>query len=231
MSVLPFQPRDAVTPHGRCAIADEFDEFDEFDDMDDVDESLNRFGSFDRSHRVAHRVINPSVLSALTGFPPIPCQEFHHVLFDLLEAIGDHDGLIATPLVCIGRTAALPIAHEWLAAHPAVDVDATRESADESESNDALWRRIKAGIEAHSLALAVATGTNPSVTFGSIEAVSERLADDVLEIAVSCMPQQITELTETVLELVARLPETVRVVGNPGRSTCLTRDTFRGWQP
>jgi hypothetical protein len=223
MSVLPF-PRDAVTADGCFSIADEFD------DVDDVDESLNRYGSFDRTHRVAHRVINPSVLSAVTGFPPIPCQEFHHVLFDLLEAIGDYGGLIATPLLCVGRSDALPAAHAWLAAHPAVDVDAIREADHESESDDELWCRIKAEFEAHSLALAVATGTNPSLTFGSIEALSERLSDEVLEIAVSCMPQQITELTETALELIARLPESVNIVGNPGRSTCLTRDTFRGWQ-
>lgn len=226
MSVLPIQPRGTASADGRSSIED----IDDVEDVDDVDESLNRYGSFDRRHRVAHRVINPSVLSALTGFPPIPCQEFHHVLFDLLEAIGDDDGLIATPLVCVGRDDALLTAHEWLAAHPSGGVDAMRALADESESDDARWCRVKAAVEAHSLALALATGTNPSLTFGSIEAVSERLVDEVLEIALSCMPQQTTELTDLTLELIARLPDSVRIVGNPGRSVCLTRDTFRGWQ-
>ena len=209
MSVIPFQRRD---------------------DVDDVDESLNRYGSLDPANHLAHRVINPSALSALTGFMLTVCEEFHHVLFGLLETIGDFDGLIATPSVCIGRADALLTAGEWITSNPALDVEAAVAAADEMEPNQDLWQRIGDEIAAHSLALATSTGTNPSLTFGSIEAVSERLADDVLDITLSCIPKQIDELTTMALDLIARLPESVQIVGNPGRWTCLTRDTFRGWQ-
>jgi hypothetical protein len=209
MSVIPFHRRD---------------------DVDDVEESLNRYGSLDPANHCAHRVVNPSVLSALTGFPLDVCEEFHHVLFALLEAVGDFDGLIATPSVCIGRADALFTAGQWIASNPSIDVEAAIAAGDEMERNHDLWQRIADEITAHSLTLAMAIGTNPSLTFGSIEAVSERLADDVLDITLSCIPKQIDELTTVALDLIARLPESVLIIGNTGRSTCLTRDTFRGWQ-
>jgi hypothetical protein len=109
-------------------------------------------------------------------------------------------------------------------------------SADELEDNVDLDRRIDAAIEAHSLALAVAVDTNPSLTFGSIEAVSEQLVHDVLEITLSCRPDQIEALTVTALELLARLPRSTVIVGGAAARldrgpdalplACLTRDTL-----
>jgi hypothetical protein len=176
------------------------------------------------------------LLAALTGVGLPDCQDFHHVLFSLLESIGDFDGLIATPSVVVGRGEPLDAALAWLATYPAIDVDSMIASADELEDNVDLDRRIDAAIEAHSLALAVAVDTNPSLTFGSIEAVRERLVDDVLEITLSCRPDQIEALTATALELLARLPGSTVIVGGatarrrPGPSAqllaCLTRDTL-----
>lgn len=214
MSVLPF-------PTGH--------DVDDVDDVDDTDESTNRYGTLDATNGVAHRVVNASLLTAITGFAPIPCQEFHHVFFALLEDVGDFDGLIATPVGCIGRRAALAAAHAWIATHPAIDGGGVLATADE-ESGDDAWQRTIAQIEAHSMALAEAVGTNPSLTFGSVEAVSERLADDVLEIALSCLPEQVTTLTRVALDLVARLPESVRVVGGAARSTTLVGDPYDGWR-
>lgn len=203
--------------------------------VDDDDESLNRFGSAAEFNRYAHLAVNTTVISAITGFPTETCEEFHHTLFSLLEAVGDFGGLIATPLVCIGHVDARVRAQEWLAAHPAVDVGATRTAAedptaDDPDTDEQLWARIMAAIETHSLDLAAAVGTNPSLTFGSLEAVSERLQTDICEIAPTCMPTQVTTMTDVALDLVARLPESVHIVGGAGRTTCLTRDTFRGWR-
>lgn len=224
MSVHQFRPPRRSDAEAPCVD-------DELDDDDDFDESLNRYGTVDRANRRAHRVINTSVLAALTGYPTIVCEEFHHALFTLLEAVGDFDGLIAAPAVCVGRNEVPAVARAWVTEHRPVDVDATIEAADELEPNDDMWRRIMREIEAHSLALAVAAGTNPSLTFGSIEAVSERIVDGVLEIALSCMPEQIATLTRVAFDLIARPPESVVIVGEPGRASCLTRDTFDGWQP
>jgi hypothetical protein len=223
MSVLSFPPRDH---RAGCGVDIR---------VDDDDESLNRFGSDAEFNRYAHLAVNTTVLAAITGFPTEACEEFHHTLFSLLEAVGDFDGLIATPLVCIGQVDARARAQEWLAAHPAVDVGAMRAgdddpTGDDLDTDEQLWARIMTAIEAHSLDLAAAVGTNPSLTFGSLEAVSERLQTDICDIAPSCITAQVTTMTEVALDLTARLPESVHIVGGAGRTTRLTRDTFRGWQ-
>lgn len=223
MSVHSFPPRDSRAARGVDI------------GVDDDDESLDRFGSVAEFNRYAHLAINTAVISAITGFPTETCDEFHHTLFSLLEAVGDFDGLIATPLVCIGHVDTRARAQEWLAAHPAVDVGAMRAAAedptaDDPDNDEQLWARIMTAIQTHSLHLAAAVGTNPSLTFGSVEAVSERLQTDICDIAPSCMPAQVTTMTDVALDLIARLPDAVHVVGGAGRSTCLTRDTFRGWR-
>lgn len=230
MSVHQFPTRRLTDLDAPC-VDEELDDLGVDDDIDDGDETLNRYGTVDRPNRLAHRVINTSVLAALTGYPTVVCEEFHHVLFSLLESVGDFDGLITTPTVCVGRADALAVARAWVGEHPPVDIDARIADADETESNDETWRRIIADIEAHSLALAVVAGTNPSLTFGSLNAVSERITDGVLEIALSCMPEQITTLTRVAFDLIARLPDPVVIVGRPGRASTLARDPFEGWQP
>lgn len=230
---------DSITlglEHSAAYVVDDADDIDDAYDVDDLDESRHRFGGLDRSNRLAHRAITPPLLAALTGVGLPDCQDFHHVLFSLLESIGDFDGLIATPSVVVGRGEPLDSAPAWLAAHPAIDIDSMIASADELEDNVDLDRRIDAAIQAHSLALAVAVDTNPSLTFGSLEAVRERLVDDVLKITLSCRPDQIEALIATALELLARLPRSTVIVGGatarldrgPGARplACLTRDTL-----
>lgn len=230
MSVHPFQPArhpDVEAP----PIYEDDDADDGFDpNVDDLDETLARFGSVGPANRSAHRVINTSVLAALTGYPTYVCEEFHHALFTLLEDVGDFDGLLATPLVCVGRADVFDVAREWLAANPPVDVDAMLAARGDGETDDHLWSRINAAIDAHSLALAAAAGSNPSLTLGSIDAISDVIDDRMIEIALSTMPEQVIALTRVAFELIARLPESVVITGGASRATCLTRDTFDGWQ-
>lgn len=230
MSVHLFPCRSDVAT-GDFAV----DDVDDIDDVDDADESLNRFGSTDRRLRHAHLALNTTVIAAITGFPTDACEEFHHTLFTLLEAVGDFDGLIATPLVCIGRVDAAVRAQTWLAAHPAVDVAAMYTAACDPDADlpataGDIWTQIDAAIQAHSLGLATAADTNPSLTFGSIEALSERLQVDICEITLECMPAQVTTMTTVALDLIARLPESVHLVGGASRTTSLTRDRYAGWQ-
>lgn len=223
MSVLPFQPRHeagATLP----PIHDDTD-----DGFHDDDETLTRFGSTGPATRQAHRVINPGVLAALTGVPPVVCEEFHHVLFTLLDSIGDFDGLLATPLVCVGRADRLATAQVWLAEHPQAGIDAILDAAADEESDDSVWGRITAELATHSLALAAVVGSNPSLTFGAIDAIGMRLDDDLGRIALSTELEEVLLLTRAALELIARLPGTVVLTGGATISACLTRDTFGGW--
>lgn len=230
MSVHHLTPRRH--PEGtRPPIIEDEGADDRFDpDVDDLDETLKRFGSVGPANRRAHCVINASVLATITGYPTFVCEEFHHALFTLLEDVGDVDGLLTTPLVCVGRSDRLEAARQWLAAHPPVDVDAMLAARGDGETDDHLWSRINAAVDAHSLALAAAAGSNPSLTLGSIDAISDVIADRVFEIARSTMPAQIITLTRVALHLIARLPDTVVVTGGANTATCLTRDTFAGWQ-
>jgi hypothetical protein len=101
-------------------IVDDAYDIDDAYDVDDLDESRHRFGGLDRSNRLAHRAITPPLLAALTGVGLPDCQDFHHVLFSLLEVIGDFDGLIATPSVVVGRGEPLDAA-TGLVGHPPGD--------------------------------------------------------------------------------------------------------------
>lgn len=158
MSVHHLTPRRH--PEGtRPPIIEDEGADDGFDpDVDDLDETLKRFGSVGPANRRAHCVINASVLAAVTGYPTFVCEEFHHALFTLLGDVGDFDGLLATPLVCVGRSDRLEAARQWLAAHPPVDVDAMlaarpigrptttcgRESTPRSTPTPSHWPRQRA---------------------------------------------------------------------------------------
>lgn len=190
-------------------------------DLLDVDESLCRFGSFDISTRLAHRAITPPLLTALTGIQLLVCREYHFVLFTLLERIGRHDGLVATPTLLIGAsTDRFETATTWLADHPAPDVTTMLDEAPLDERPQQTDRRIDAAIADHSRGLASAAGSSPSLTFGSEVALAERLVDDILEIAISCQPTQMQALTTTSLAVLGRLPPTTRI---PGGAVVRTR--------
>lgn len=183
-------------------LSDRIDGLDEL--IDGLDDSLDRFASFDRDHVLAHRAVAPGLLSGLCWLDLEVCQAFHATVFELLEDIGDFDGLIATSAFFVdtgmGR---MDAAEAWLFDHPAPpDEDDARAASDV--------------VTGHSLALAAAVGSNPSLTFASTAALRERLLEGVLEhgkpdLVVS--DQQIDWLTDLTLRLLAELRHDVMVVG------------------
>lgn len=183
-------------------LTDRIDGLDEL--IDGLDDSRDRFASFERNHVLAHRAVAPGLLSGLCWLDLEVCQAFHATVFELLEHIGDFDGLIATSAFFVdtgmGR---MDAAEAWLFDHPAPpDDDDARAASD--------------AVTDHSLALAAAVGSNPSLTFASTAALRERLLEGVLEhgkpdLVVS--DQQIDWLTDLTLRLLAELRHDVVVVG------------------
>lgn len=190
MTVHPIRPgRDDRDPFGDAASIDEaaatFDRLEavlaevtgeagEPDDrLDDLIAGLpdtpNRFGSLDPDHELAHRAVTPGLLSGLCWLDVELCRLFHAAVFELIEDVGDFDGVIATPdFFADTGTRRIRQANEWMLDHPAPD-----EREGDRSGRDA--------VADHSQELAVAIGSNPSLTFASTAALRERLIDGVLD--------------------------------------------------
>lgn len=172
--------------------------------LDELDPSLNRYGSFDGDDHVAHRAVTPTMLSGLCWLEADLCRAFHAAMFELLEDIGDFDGMIATRDFFVDRGShRLRAANHWLFDHPAPSTD------DDS-------RAARDAIAEHSLALAIALDTNPSLTFASSAALRERLLEAVLEIVgpdVTVSEEQIGWLADLTLRLLAELDGYVETLG------------------
>jgi hypothetical protein len=175
-----------------------------FDRFDDLDGSHNRYGSLDPATGLAHRAITPELLAGLTCLDLPLCRAFHCALFDLLEDIGDFDGVVATSEFFVSADARpMPAADAWLFEHPAPEPDDGSRPA----------RHV---VEQHSLALAMAIDTNPSLTFGSTTALTGVLLDGVLERVEPdriVIDSEIEALTSVTLQLVSYLPGVATVVG------------------
>lgn len=177
----------------------------ELDDLfDDLVELPDRFGSFERDHRLAHRAVTPGLLAGLCWLPLELSGAFHAAFFQLLEDVGDFDGLIATSSFFAGAgRARMEAADVWLAAHPAPpDEDDTQE--------------VRNAAAAHSHELAVVVGSNPSLTFASNAALREELIDRALEVGgpeLELTGQQIDWLADLALRLLAELRHDVTIVG------------------
>lgn len=217
MTVHPLRPHTADIDDSDHDFPYDFphDFHEDFADFEDADESMRRYGSLDRQYRYAHRTVSATVLAALTGIQIPVCQAFHHTFFGLLEDIGDHDGLIATPgLLIAGRRERIAAASDRLAEHPEPDVPALMAAADFDEPTRDLDQRIDQIIERHSLDLAVAAGTNPSLTLGSTAALHDRAIDEILDLLLSCQVDEIERLTDTTIDLLRRMPSSIRLLGD-----------------
>ena len=193
-----------------------FDFHEDFADFEDADESMHRYGSLDRQYRYAHRTISATVLAALTGIQVPVCQAFHYSFFGLLESVGDFDGLVATPRLLIpGRQDRIAAASDWLGGHPEPDVAAMMAEAEQDfdESAVELDHRIAETIDRHSLDLAMVARTNPSLTLGSTAALHERVIDEILDLLLSCQVDEIDRLTDTAIDLLCRMPTSIRLLG------------------
>lgn len=220
MNVHPFRPRadhPAASGNGPSADIDDsfpFDHHEDFAEFDDADESINRYGSVDRQFRYAHRTVSATLLAALTGIRVTVCQAFHCAFFGLLEDVGDDDGLIATPtLIIVGRRERLNVASGWMDEHPPPDVAALMAAADAEDLTDDVDRRISELIERYSLDLAFAADTNPSLTLGSMTALHDRVIDEILDLLLSCRFDEIERLVTTTIDLLRRMPSSVRPIG------------------
>lgn len=216
MTVYPFpNPHSNASGLVDAALDRDEDRFpDDFVDFDDATEEMARYGSADRQYRFAHRTISATVLALLTGVQIPVCQSFHHVFFSLLELVGDFDGIVGTPTLLIaGDRERITRASEWLANHPQPDVPTIIASLDIDELFADLDDSIEHCIDQHSLGLAIAVGANPSATMGSLVHLQERLIDDVLELLHSCRKDEIDRLTDTALDLLGRMPESIHLVG------------------
>lgn len=220
MTVHPFRPRanqpvdppvDPATPTIEDDDAFPYDFNEDFAEFDDSNEDMRRFGSIDVQYRYAHRTLSAPLLAMLTDVQIPDCQAFHRVLFALLEDVGDFDGLVATPHVIVaGRPDRVAAARGWLTEHPPPDVAALHDALLDGRLDDDHVTRC---IERHSLGLAQAAGSNPSLTIGSLEALQHRLIGDVLDILISCSNDDFHRLTDMVIRLLARLPDSLGLVG------------------
>ena len=183
-------------------LPDRFEELDEL--VEGLVDSRDRFGSFDRDRILAHRAVTPGLLAGFCWLELGLCGAFHAAMFQLLEAIGGSNGLIATSsYFADARSERMRDASEWLFDHPAPTT-----SVESFAARDA--------IAAHSSELAVAIGSNPSLTFASSAALRERLIDDVLEIGerdLVVTDQQIDWLADLTLRLLSELRHDVAIVG------------------
>jgi len=221
MTVHPFRPltadSDAFADRASADIdrCFPFDFHEDFAEFDDADESMHRYGSLDMQYRHAHRTISATVLAALTGIQIPVCQAFHCTFFGLLEDVGDYDGLVATPgLLIAARRERIAAASDWLDGHPEPDVPALIAAADPDEPASDLDQRIDETIERHSLDLASAAGTNPSLTLGSTTALRERVIDEILDLLLSCQVDEIERLTHAAIGLLRRMPTSIRPLGD-----------------
>ena len=105
-------------------------------------------------------------------------------------------------------------ASNWLDGHPEPDVPAMLATADPDEPAGDLDRRITETLERHSLDLASAAGTNPSLTLGSTTALHDRVIDEILDLVLSCQVDEIERLTDVAIDLLLRMPTSVRAVGD-----------------
>ena len=172
-------------------------------DFDDFDESPNRYGGLDPANRFAHRVVTPQLLAGFTDAELRLCRAFHHVLFQLLEDLGDFDGLIATSEFFVDTTARrMRAADEWLSQHPSP-----------IPSDDSPTERSPAD---HSLELAVAMNSNPSLTFGSMASLVDRLVEELMEVdelSGRCSAHEIETLATVSLVLLATTAALVTIIG------------------
>lgn len=230
MTILPFRPprgrgtrsearvqADSLRQTGVDDVA-HVPEFDDFGraDFDDLDGPMHRFESFDRSGAIAHRMLTPAVFATLTNVPLTWCQPFHFALFALLEDVGDFDGVIATPRLLIGASdARLDSAEAWLRGHPAPDVEAMIEASENDDFSTVAddEQHIADAVDAHSLAIAIAAGSNPSLTLGCHDAFLQRLTDNFLEIEMSCRVDHMSALTAAAVNTLGSVASTARIVG------------------
>lgn len=222
MTVHPFRPADSDDrdPFGEAVSAEEAAAFgdrleallaklaDEPDDqldelIDGLPDTPNRFGSFDLDHRLAHRAVAPGLLAGLCRLDLELCQLFHAAVFELLEDVGDFDGLIATRYFFVDTgTRRMREANEWTLDHPAPPDD------DSQTGRDA--------VADHSQELALAIGSNPSLTFASIAAVRERLLDRMLDLGPNDLvvsDDEIDWLIDLTFRLLAELRHDVAAAG------------------
>lgn len=188
------------------------------DQFDDADETTNRFGGLDSSSTLAHRVVTPPLLAGLTGVALPICQAFHHILFSMLEYVGDYDGLVVAPPVCIGpRSERFGDAARWVADHPAPDVGAIWAEINTDDDPDAACDELQATVTTtlsnHSLGLSLAAGSNPSLTFGSADALTDRILDELFEVPVSWCGDEIARLTDIAVALIGCGADVVRLIG------------------
>lgn len=205
---VPADEADAALARLDRVLAELTDELDDADDgldqlLDELDDTANRFGSFDLDHRLAHRAITPGLLAGLCRLDVELCMLFHAVVFELLEEVGDFDGLIATPDFFADTGARrMRAANGWMFDHPAPA------ASDDRSGRDA--------IADHSQELALAIGSNPSLTFASTAALHERLLDGVLDLGpcdLVVSDQQIDFLTDLTFRLLAELRDDVVTAG------------------
>lgn len=147
----------------------------------------------------AAELVSTETLMQLTGLTLPVCEAFHTAIVNLIEDVGDFDGLIVTPnLLIVGRDDRVDAALGWLARQrrrrgKAVASDASRRFASDDDSFHLGW----------------AAETNPSLTFASAAAVAAYLLDEVLDTAVRCRPADAERLTTAAVELLRQ--------GLPGR--------------
>jgi hypothetical protein len=186
--------------------------------FDDYDESANRFGGLDPSSTFAHRVVTPALLAGLTGVALPVCQSFHHLVFCTLEAVGDFDGLIVAPPVFIGpRSERFEVASRWMIDHPAPDIAeiwADINTTDEPDpAGDELQATVTRTLSNHSFGLSLAVNSNPSLTFGSGDALIDRILDDMFDLADSWSGDEIARLIDITLALIGCSADVVRLIG------------------
>jgi hypothetical protein len=189
--------------------------------FDDSDETANRFGGLDPSSTFAHRTVTPALLAGLTGVALPICQPFHHILFRTLEDIGDFDGLIVAPPLIIGpRTDRFESAARWVMKHPAPDVAGTLAQINATDEPDPAGDDLEAAatkaLMDHSLGVALAANANPSLTFGSTDALIDRILDDMFEVDESWSGDEIAHLTDIALALIGCVANVANAAGLVG---------------
>lgn len=168
-----------------------------------LDDGRDRFASFDRSHVLAHRAVSPGLLAGLCWLDLPVCQAFHAALFELLEDIGDHDGMIATAgYYADAATGRMRDADEWVWDHPV-------------PADDVVDRATRDLVADHSLELASAMGSNPTLTFASPAALRERLLEGMLDVShdVEVTGEQIDGLVDLTFRLLAEVRHDLAIVG------------------
>lgn len=199
-------PDDEAAVAGLAKLLDLFPEpvegLDEL--IDALDDGRDRFGSFGRDHVLAHRAVTPGLLAGLCWLDLPICQAFHATFFELLEDIGDFDGMIATAgFYADAATGRMRSANEWVWDHPAPS----------EEANGRAGRDVVAD---HSQELAVVMGSNPSLTFASAAAIRERVLEGVLDQEpprLEVSDEQIDWLIDLTLRLLSEVRHGVEIVG------------------